>query len=141
MNKGAPMLPARFIAMPRSIFLIDGLGAFLSGLLLLLLAYFEDVFGMPQPVLYRLLPITALFTVYSLGCYALNPSRWPRYLVAIAVANLLYACLTGVLLVYYFTRLTTLGITYFLVEIVVIGFLAGFELWLAYRAWEQTRYS
>jgi hypothetical protein len=125
------MLHDYFRANPGSIFLIDGLGALLSTLLLLVIAYFEGVFGMPKNALYGLVPVTTTFAVFSLGSYLLSPTNWKRYLALIAIANILYCCLTLALLLYFFRKLTTLGIAYFFIEIVVILLLSRIELRLA----------
>lgn len=127
------MLYDNLSAKPRLIFLLDGGGALVSTLLLLLMAYFEDIFGIPKSVLYRLVPITIIFTLFSLGCYVLRPTNWKRYLATIAIANILYCCLTLVLLFYFFRKLTTLGIAYFVIEIFVILLLSRIELRLAYN--------
>ena len=124
------MLHQYFSANSRLIFLIDGLGALLSTLLLLLIARFEEVFGMPKDVLYWLVPVTTIFTTYSLGSYLLNPKAWKRFLIPMAIANILYCSLTLVLLVYHFERLTVFGIAYFFAEILLILLLSRIELGL-----------
>lgn len=50
------------------------------------------------------------------------------FLKAIMVANLLYCCLTLGLIIYYYSVLTVIGITYFLAEIAVVVGLARLEL-------------
>lgn len=127
------MLLQYFSAHPRSIFLTDGLGALMSTLLLLVLAYFEHIFGMPKHVLYKLAPVTAILITYSLGLYLLNPKDWKRYLAPLAIANILYSCLTIVLLLCYFNKLTGPGIAYFSLEVIVILLLSGIELRLIYN--------
>lgn len=112
---------------PRTVFLIDGIGAVLSTMLLLVVGYFEDAFGMQKEVLHRLVPITILFSIYSLACYSLKPQNWKRYLDLIAIANFLYCFITVGLIVHYFNQLTPLGVIYFLIEIVVILILCRIE--------------
>lgn len=131
------MLYEYLSANPRLIFLIDGLGAILSTVLLLFIAYFEDVIGMPKGVLYKLLPVTILFAIYSLSSYLINPQEWKRYLAPIAFANMLYCCLTLVLVFYHFNNLTPLGIAYFFVEILVIALLSSMELRFIYYRLEH----
>lgn len=119
-------------ANPRSIFLVDGLGALLSTMLLIIVAGLETFFGMPAKILYQLVPLTTMFAAYSLAAYFLRPVKWQLFLLPIAVANILYSCLTLFLVFYCFTELTKLGIAYFLGEILVIVFLAIIELRLIY---------
>ncbi|MCB0589408.1 MAG: hypothetical protein KDD06_29250 [Phaeodactylibacter sp.] len=113
---------------PQKLFLIDGLGALLSAVLLgVVLVQWEHAFGMPRQALYPLAAIAGLFAVYSLSCYwRLSENRRP-YLRVIAVANLLYCCLSLALVVYFYSQLTVLGVAYFLVEIAVVLILAGLE--------------
>lgn len=125
------MLPNYFLTNPRAIFLVDAFGALISTLLLFLLANLEDVFGMPDHILYRLLPVTIIFAAYSLAVYLLKPKNWKQYLTFIAIANLLYCGLTLVLLFYYFDQVTIVGKAYFFAEIVVIVILSRIELHLA----------
>lgn len=122
------MLLAYFSTNPRSIFLVDAIGALLSTLLLLVVGNFEHMFGVPKYVAYQLAAVTALFAIYSLITFFANPVNWRRYLRVIAVANLLYCCLTLGLLFFYFKKLTAPGIIYFSVEIVIILLLSRLEL-------------
>lgn len=122
-----------FSAHPKLIFLTDGLGALLSTLFLFGVASFEGVFGMPKNVLYQIIPVTIIFTAYSLTFYLINPKKWKIFLTWIAVANILYCCVTMILLCYHFDKLSALGLAYFFVEILVILFLSIIELRLAYN--------
>lgn len=112
---------ARFLAQPRHVFLADSLGAMLSAALLLVLAQWPSVVGMPHPVLYVLAGLAGVFAVYSMGCYFFAGRHWRPWLSAIAIANLVYACLTTGLCLYYFQRLPLLGLLYFSAEVLVLG--------------------
>jgi hypothetical protein len=80
----------------KNIFLIDGMGAVLTALLLSqLLARLVPVFGMPSAILYPLAAIAACFAIYSLLCHLLVKKNWKPFLRGIAVANTLY-CLTDI---------------------------------------------
>jgi hypothetical protein len=116
---------------PRRIFLMDSIGAMLSAFLLGgVLTNFEDSFGMPRLQLYFLALIAVLFAVYSMVCHLLAGARWKPLLKVIAIANLAYCGLTMGLVIFFFERLTPLGIAYFVGELVVIGVLVGMELWV-----------
>jgi hypothetical protein len=121
----------QFSTNTRAIFLIDGLGALLSSILLVAVAYFEDTFGISKNVLYQLVPVPIVFTTYSLCCYVVNPQHWRLYLRIIALANILYCCLTLGLVYYYWAALTAIGVAYFLGEIVVVALLSSIELALS----------
>lgn len=117
---------------PKTLFLLDGLGALLSAFLLgVVLVRLETVFGMPRQVLYPLSFIAFVFAVYSFLNYLRFPVNWRARLKAIAIANLLYCCLTVGLMIYFRQALTLLGWLYFVLEIVVVTILATFELKLA----------
>lgn len=118
-----------YIQRPPTLFLIDGLGALLSAILLgVVLVQFEAIFGMPPNVLYGLAGIAGGFCIYSLSCFLRKPENWRPYLKGIAIANLAYCALTAGLVVYFRQRLTGLGILYFVLEIAVIVGLSVFEL-------------
>jgi len=111
------------------IFLIDALGALLSAIMLgFVLANLESVFGMPRPVLHFLAGIAGVFALYSFFCYRWLRKNWQPFLLAIAVSNLLYCCLTIALVFYYRQALTILGILYFVTEVIVVVILARKEL-------------
>lgn len=113
---------------PKNIFLLDSIGAFLTTFLLgFVLIQFQDAFGMPQKTLYLLSAIALLFATYSLCCYLFVSTKWRYYLNIIIIANALYCCLTTGLIIYYFHKLTALGLIYFKLEIVVIVFLVYLE--------------
>jgi hypothetical protein len=113
---------------PKRLFLLDSLGAFLTAsLLLAVLRPFEPVFGMPGRVVLLLAGIALLFALYSLCCYFFVAGRWRLFLKIIWAANLLYCGLTAGLLLFFYARLTPLGVGYFLGEIVVIAGLARIE--------------
>jgi hypothetical protein len=119
---------------PYKLFLVDGLGAMNSAVMLgLVLARFEKIFGMPTARLYPLAFLALLFSFYSFGCFVIKPQNWKPYLKAIAIVNLLYCTLTLFLISYLHQKLTPLGLIYFILEIMVVTLLAGIELKTAFR--------
>lgn len=114
---------------PKKIFLIDGMGAFVTGSILFLARWkFYEYFGMPLEIL-SILSITAyVFAVYSLSCFLFLTKNWQPFLKSISIANLLYCCITMGLVFYCHSKLTTLGLTYFIAEIVVIVALVFIEV-------------
>ncbi|MFM9840390.1 MAG: hypothetical protein ACKVOQ_19140 [Cyclobacteriaceae bacterium] len=123
---------ARFIAQiipkPKTIFLVDGLGAFATASILFLVqGQFQDYFGMPSEILSLLSIIAFTFTVYSILCFLFLKKNWGIFLKAIMTANLLYCYLTTSLLIHHRFMLTNMGLIYFIAEIVVIGGLVFIE--------------
>ena len=109
------------ILKPKTIFLVDGLGAFATASILFLVQWrFQEYFGMPREVLSLLSMIAFIFAVYSISCFLFLNKNWRIFLKAIVTANLLYCCLTTGLGIYYYSKLAILGLTYFLAEIAVI---------------------
>lgn len=114
---------------PKKLFLIDSLGALLSAIMLgLILARFESTFGMPQKVLYALSFIACIFFINSFLNFLSKTGKWRPYMKIIAVANLMYCCLTVGLIIYLFQEISPLGLIYFVLEIVLVTMLAIIEL-------------
>lgn len=113
----------------RRLFLVDAAGAALTAVMLgFVLARFEPYFGMPVPVLYVLAAVAGAFVVYSACCYGFLKGDRRPYLRIIALANLVYCCMTVGLVLYYYSRLTALGVLYFSLELLVIACLVYVEL-------------
>jgi len=119
---------------PRQFFLVDSLGALITTMMLgLVLARFESIFGMPQKVLYVLASIALVFCIYSFLSYLLLKENWRPFLKIISIANLLYCFLSLGLVIYFFGKLTILGVTYFVLELIVILILVRIELKVAFN--------
>jgi len=113
---------------PHRFFLLDGLGALLSALMLgVVLVHFESVFGAPVATLRLLALIALVFAAYDFTCYFLSLKPWPVLLRGIALGNLLYCALTLLLMALHRNQLTMLGYAYFLAELLVIVILAVAE--------------
>lgn len=114
---------------PRYIFLMDGLGAILSAVLLaLVLPLYVDLLGMPIETLFILSILPVGYAIYSLLCYLMDPFQWKFYLRVIAIANFLYCLVTMVYLVLNLEQTTIFGELYFVLEMIVVASLATFEL-------------
>ena len=121
-----------FAGKPEKLFLIDSLGALLTTFLLfVVLRSFNESFGMPPRTLTYLAAIAACFCLYSAACAFLLKENHRPFLSGIGLANLLYCSLTMCLLLIYNQQLTFLGITYFLVEILIVCALVYLELSVA----------
>ncbi len=106
----------------KNIFLIDSIGAFLTGFLLIgVLARFEELFGASPKMLYVLSSIAFVYTIYSFCCYSFLDGNWLPFLKVIAIANLVYCFLTISFVIYSYQELTSLGLSYFLLELFVLS--------------------
>ena len=110
-----------WVSNPKRLFLLDSSGAFLTAFFLVaILSIFEEYFGMPRQILTFLSIIALIYAIYSIYCYYFVGDKWRLFLKIICIANGLYCCLTIGLVFYFYPRLTILGITYFLLEIILI---------------------
>lgn len=115
--------------MPKTIFLIDGLGALLTAFLLfVVLRSFNEYFGISKEILNYLSAIAAGLCIYSTLCFLFLKANWTPFIRIIAFANLFYCIITVGLLMIYCSLITTAGITYFFVEMVIICGLSYAEL-------------
>lgn len=123
---------------PKQFFLLDAMGACLTVLFLTgILIPFQQLFGMPLPVLKILALVGILLAFFSFGCFFFAKRSTARYLKAIATSNILYCCLTTFFIVYHFENLTILGLAYFLAEKALILTLAYLEMRSAYKISEK----
>ena len=100
---------------------MDALGAAVTAFsLFIVLRNYYTCFGMPEYMLTYLSLIALSFCMYSTACFFLLKDNWTPFLRAISIANLIYCILTIVLLYIYFQELTTLGLAYFIIEILII---------------------
>jgi len=117
-----------FSLKPWQIFLIDGMGALLSAILLCVVQYYKEVFGVPDAMFQLLIPFQVLFACYSFTCLLSKSGKQKILLTVIIICNVLYA-LYSLLLVYLNAdQLSTIGIIYFMLEILVILLLVSLEL-------------
>lgn len=117
---------------PGKLFLIDSIGAALTAFFLFfVLGHFNEYFGMPTNILTYLSGIAVLFCAYSAACFLLLKGNWAPFLRVISIGNSMYCVLTMALLFIYFRDLTVLGLTYFLMEIVLIFSIVYLEFRIA----------
>ena len=113
---------------PRRVFLIDGIGATVSAFSLgVVLTALKEYVGMPRPVLVFLALVALVYAAFSIRCYYQLRNEWRRCLRIISSANVAYTGVTAGLVVAFWAGLTFLGVTYFLLEILVIGVLVVVE--------------
>lgn len=108
---------------------MDGVGAILTCILLVMIFGFSsDLSGEILTIVHSLALIAFLFSIYSLTCYKLNVQKWRPLLKGIAFANITYCLLTGFFLSTFWNDLTSFGVTYLAIEIVIVLILASVEL-------------
>jgi hypothetical protein len=113
----------------RSIFFLDGLGAFISALVMAFwIAENEPIFGFPRSVAYFLSFLAFSYALYSTTCFAVKPKNSNRFLTGIGIANFFYIGLGFFLIFQYWDRISFWGLVYFLLEKCIIFVLGIFEV-------------
>ena len=113
---------------PHFIFLIDGIGAGITALsLLLVLPNLPEVFTMPANILNYLGTIALVFATYSLCNFFLKLSKVKLLIRIIASANLVYCLFSGLIVARLLSQLSMLDVVYFLGEILIVCVLAIIE--------------
>lgn len=122
----------------KKLFLLDGVGALVSALLLgFVLPNFPAEFGVFFVFLPYLAAIALVLAIYSLTCAGLNLLK-PIFLRGIVLANLAYCLLTISLVIYAYPALSPFGLIYFIAEILIILFLLKIE-WQSLKAMEASQ--
>lgn len=117
---------------PKTLFLIDSLGALLTAFFLfVVLRNFNQYIGMPITILTYLSVIAVCFSIYSIACYFFLKENWASFIRVIGISNLLYCVLTMGFLLVYFPMLSIGGIIYFSVETIIICVIVYIELKVA----------
>ncbi len=127
MTKRIQFLLDTFRKEPKLIFLVDGVGASVSAFfLVVMLSVFNESIGLSLPILFVLGGLALLFAAYSLTCFYTSAPHRP-YLLLIIIANTLYSIFT-LTLVFFYSSLTTLGIVYFILELLIVSTLIYVEI-------------
>lgn len=123
----------------RTLFLIDGSGAFLTAFcLLVILRPFNEYIGMPQMHLTGLSLVAVGLCMYSFICSFSVKSDWQLFVRILVVMNLFYCCLTLGLVLFNYATLTWVGLAYFLIEIAIICVLVAVEWDMQMRNKDKT---
>lgn len=113
----------------KNLFLIDGIGAFLSMLFLgFVLVRFETIFGIPKQTLYLLASVPVVFFLFDLCCYFTHNRNTIIKLRLIAFSNLSYCLLSIKVLMFQPDSIKPMGWIYFIFEILIVIALAVTEL-------------
>jgi hypothetical protein len=114
---------------PRTTFFLDGLGGLATALMLcVVLSSFHEAIGLSRTTLVTLGLFGVVYGAYSLACWRFVSARWRRALAIIIGANAFYCLVSALVVVTHRDEMTSLGVSYFIVEIAVIAALVGFEV-------------
>lgn len=117
-----------FVKNPKTIFLFDSIGAFISAFCLLIISrFYSNYFGINPSTLQLLIILPIVFCIYSACCYLLIKRSYKPFILIIAMANFLYCLITLVLMFTLYSELTILGLSYFVVELMIIGIIIYLE--------------
>ena len=117
---------------PKQLFLLDGVGAFVSAFMLgIVLMQFESFFGIPRSALIILATIPILFIAYDILAYFLGQGKIGSLLKGIATLNILYCILSIGMAIFHLADLTVFGWIYILGEIAIILGIAFYEVKVA----------
>jgi len=113
-----------FAQNPRKLLLIDAIGAIFS---LLLLQLLKGYLGMPYSVVNYLTVIAACLFLISATCFVAYAYK-PLFFLLLGVGNTLYCLSTLALLCINYPIITSLGIAYFVIEVIIISLLVYIEI-------------
>lgn len=91
----------------------------------------EKYFGVPGFVVYYVSVLAFSLAFYSGSVYFFVKRKLKLLLKILAVCNLLYCCLTVAIVVYFFHKLSAIGMIYFISEVLVVICLVMLELKIA----------
>ena len=114
---------------PRTVFLLDAIGAATSAFLLgVVLVHFQSFFGIPINVLYILAVVPLGFVIYDIAVMVTQPEKYSFLLTGIAVLNISYCILSLSLIGMHWQSATVFGWLYIIGEIMIVMSLAIFQL-------------
>ncbi|HMV45678.1 MAG TPA: hypothetical protein PK079_22400 [Leptospiraceae bacterium] len=117
---------------PKTLFLIDAMGALITTLILFIIqSFFLSYFGFLKTVFQYLILLGLLLFLCSSSCTFFLKEKFAFFLRGIAFGNLFYCCLTFVIIYFYYSILSPIGIIYFASEIATISILVFIELQVA----------
>lgn len=113
---------------PNLIFLIDGLGAFISAFMLaFVLKWFANYVQIPPKMLCILTLPALVYMFFSLSCYIVKVKNRDFFLKIILTGNILYFCLSIFATFIFYSSINILGLIYLGSECLVLLFLICLE--------------
>ncbi len=127
-------ITTKFYKKPRTLFILDGVGALLSAFLLgVVLVRLEHIFGIPSSALYVLAIVPIFFAIFDFYSYRKEHGKLDKFLKGIAIMNLCYCMLSLGLAFFHRQTITSFGWAYIMIEIIIIIVLAIIELKVSKR--------
>lgn len=119
---------------PRTLFIIDGLGALVSAFFIgFVLVKFQPFIGLSKSTLYFLAVFPIILIVYNVYFYFRNPIKVLFCLKIIAFLNLFYCFLSIAIILYNYNSITKLGLLYFGLEILMLILLIRLEFSVVHK--------
>ena len=116
-------------ANPKKLFLIDGIGAILSVILLLfLVGGLHSIFGIPTTYLHLLAIFAVLFAFFDFYIYFKTQEKHSIALKIIVLMNIFYCFISIGVVIFLFDKITIFGMLYLGAEILIIAILSSIEL-------------
>ena len=113
----------------KQLLFVDSIGAMVSAVMLgLVLPHFQRHIGMPITELYLLASLPIAFAVIDFYWLLFRKGNERAGLLLIAFANMAYSLLSMLLVIVNFELLTALGLSYFVIELLLLAALVAFEL-------------
>jgi hypothetical protein len=124
-----------FIQHPKRLFLLDGVGAALSLLtLLVLFFFFQEEVGFSTDVFVVLIVGAVSLFAFDAFCYFNVDPPFQRYILLMAVSNVAYSVFVAVGLLYHSAEISLFTWIYFSLEIFILALLVRLELKVAFEA-------
>ena len=118
----------KFAKRPKILFLLDGLGAFISVVFLaLILPAIQDKIGVSEGRLYYLAGLAGFLLLIDLYRWMAANDKWEKRIRLVIMLNLIYCAVSAVVVGLSYETITTLGLIYFAAEILIILVLVRFE--------------
>lgn len=131
-------IPEQLSQKARKLFIIDGMGALFSSLMLgVIWVRWQECFGLPIHLLYVLALIPLGFVLYDLFAILNKHFSISRLLRGIAFLNICYVLLSFVLAIYHFDLITLWAKLYLSGEVIVVLIIVRWEIRFAQTLSDQ----
>lgn len=118
----------KFAKRPKILFLLDGVGAFVSALFLaFILPAIQDKIGLSREHLLYLATFAGFLLLIDVYRFMAANDKWEKRIRLVIMLNLIYCAVSVVVVGLSYQTITALGLIYFAGEIFVILLLVRFE--------------
>ncbi len=110
-----------FIKKPKSLFFVDGIGAFYTASMLLIFKHiFINYIGLPTILFDYLAIMACCMGLFSMTVNMFVKKDLYKYLRAIAIVNLIYCTITIGILILNYKQVMIWEVAYFVIEVLVV---------------------